>query len=402
MKALSEESKRLIKDACRRLTGFKRRAYQAEITLEYFHGSARQAEREMGWGRESVQKGLKEAERGIRCLDHYQGRGRKRTEETIPGLEEDLRALAEPQTQADPAMKSALTYTRVTGKAVREALIAEKGYCDEDLPTANTIGTILNRLGYNLKRVLKSKPQKKIPQVDEIFENVWEANRSSDENPESLRISLDAKAKVSIGEFSRDGKSREREAKKAADHDMNPDGKLVPFGILNVVSGLLTMFFGTSCETSDFIVDCLEMWWEEHRCDYAHIKELVLNLDNGPNSASGRTQFIRRITEFSDTSGLHIRLAYYPPYHSKYNPIERCWGVLEEHWNGEILDSVDKAINWARTMTWKGIQPAVFLWEKVYEKGIRLTKKEMKPYESRIERSPSLPKWDVTIRPVLG
>jgi hypothetical protein len=115
----------------------------------------------MGWGRECVQKGLKEAESGLRCLDHYQGRGRRRTEDRIPGLEEDIRALAEPQTQADPAMKSALTYTRVTGKAVRAALISEKGYRDEELPTANTIGAILNRLGYNLKRVVKSKPQKK-------------------------------------------------------------------------------------------------------------------------------------------------------------------------------------------------------------------------------------------------
>jgi transposase len=227
-------------------------------------------------------------------------------------------------------------------------------------------------------------------------------NRRSDENPESLRLSLDAKAKVSIGEFSREGKSREREAKHAADHDMNPDGKLVPYGILNVVSGLLTIVFGTSFETSDFIVDCLEMWWEEHRREYAHIHELVLNLDNGPNSASGRTQFLRRITEFSDASGLRIRLAYYPPYHSKYNPIERCWGVLEEHWNGELLETVDKAVNWARTMTWKGIHPTVVLWEKVYKKGVRLTKKAMKPYESRIERSPLLPKWDVTICPVFG
>lgn len=160
MKTLCEESKRLIKDAWRRLTGVNRRAYQAGIAREYFHGSARQAEREMGWGRESVQKGLKEAESGIRCLDNYQGRGRKRTEDTLPELEEDIRALAEPQTQADPAMKSALTYTRVTGKAVRDALIAEKGYLDTALPTANTIGQILNRLGYNLKRVQKSKPQK--------------------------------------------------------------------------------------------------------------------------------------------------------------------------------------------------------------------------------------------------
>ena len=126
---------------------------------------------------------------------------------------------------------------------MRKALIEEKGHNDEDLPTDNTIGNILDRLGYNLKRVQKSKTVKKIKQVDEIFENVWEMNRQSDEDPESLRISVDAKAKVNISEFSRNGKSRDREAKKAADHDMNPESKLVPYGILNVFSGLLTIFF---------------------------------------------------------------------------------------------------------------------------------------------------------------
>lgn len=402
MKTLHNETKQVIKDACTRLTGWKRRAYQADITHTYFQGSARKAERAMGWGRESVQKGLKEAESGIRCHDHYQGRGRRRTEDKIPGLKDDVIVLAELQTQADPAMKSALTYTRLTGKSVRNALIQEKGYRDEELPTENTLGQLLNRLGYNLKRVLKSKPRKKIPEVDEIFENVWAVNRQSDTNPASLRLSLDAKAKLAIGEFSRHGKSRGRDAKKAADHDMHAALKLVPYGILHVITGHLTIVFGTSYETSDFIVDCLELWWEQHRHDYTHITELVLNLDNGPNSASGRTQFIRRMTEFSDRTGLRIRLAYYPPYHSKYNAIERCWGILEEHWNGEILDSIDKAINWASTMTWKGINPLILLCERAYEKGVRLTKKAMKPYEARLERSTSLPKWDVAISPLSG
>ncbi len=75
---------------------------------------------------------------------------------------------------------------------------------------------------------------------------------------------------------------------------------------------------------------------------------------------------------------------------------------MEEHWNGEILDSIDKVVRWAATMTWKGIKPIVHLWEKVYEKGVRLTKKLMKPYDNRIERSNSLPKWDVIIEPLPG
>jgi len=401
-KELSNEVKSVVKDAAKRLTGFKRREYQAKITLDYFGGSSRKAEREMGWGRESVEKGLKESESGIMCCDNYQGRGRKRTEDICLNLEDDIRSVVEPHTQADPCMKSSLIYTKISAKAVRKALIEEKGYNDKELPTENTIGNILNRMGYNLKSVLKTKPVKKIKQADEIFVNVREANRQSDANTESLRISVDAKAKVNIGNFSRNGKSRDKESKQACDHDMNPEAKLVPYGILNVLSGLLTIFFGTSFETADFIADCLEAWWEANKFEYSHIKELVINPDNGPNCASGRTQFIRRMTEFADKTGLHIRLVYYPPYHSKYNPVERCWGILEVRWNGEILNSVEKAIRWAATMTWKGIKPVVRLWDKIYAKGIRLTKKEMKSYEKRIKRSAKLPKWDVLIEPLNG
>ena len=132
------------------------------------------------------------------------------------------------------------------------------------------------------------------------------------------------------------------------------------------------------------------------------INELVINLDNGPNSSGRRTQFIKRMTEFADKYNIRVRLVYYPPYHSKYNAIERCWGRLEEHWNGEILDSINKAVKWAKTMTWKGIKPIVHIWQKVYENGVKLTPQEMEPYENRIIRSSSLPKWDVIIEPLGG
>ena len=197
----------------------------------------------MGWGRACIQKGLREKATGIRCIDNYRASGRKRTEDQLPTLSEDIRLLADRQTQADPSMKSgSLTYTRITAKAMREALVKEKGYSEEGLPSEVTIGNILNRLGYNLKRVLKAKPAKKIKEVDEIFENVWKENEASDKSSKSLRISIDAKAKLNIGDFSRGGKSRDKEAKKAEDHDMNPDAKLVPYGVLNVLTGLLTFF----------------------------------------------------------------------------------------------------------------------------------------------------------------
>lgn len=402
MKNLTESTKNDIKIAAQMLTGSKRRAYQAEITQKYFNSSARKAEREMGWGRKTVEKGLGEAKTGLVCKDNYQSRGNKRTEEKIIGIKEDILELAEPHTQADPALQSSLAYTKITAKAIRQGLIDEKGYKEEDLPTENTIGKMLNRFDYTIKRVQKTKPAKKPSYVDEIFENLWEENRKSDENPESLRISIDGKAKLKIGDISRGGKSRKKEAEKASDHDMNVLAKLSPFGILNVLTGALMIIFGTSAETSDFIADCIELWWKSNKSAYTHIKELVINLDNGPSLAGTRTQFIKRMTEFADNTGLKIRLVYYPPYHSKYNSVERCWGILEEHWNGEILNSIDKAVKWAKTMTWKGIKPIVKLWEKVYKKKVFLTKEEMKPYEDRIERSKNLPKWDITIAPLAG
>lgn len=235
--------------------------------------------------------------------------------------------------------------------------------------------------------------------MNAIFANVHELNAASDARADSLRISIDTKAVLKLGELSRRGRSRSKEAVKAQDKDLDVKGKLVPFGILEVQSGEFTILFGTSRETSDFLVDCLELWWEQRKASFSHIRELVINLDNGPELASQRTQFIKRITEFADRSGLEIHLVYYPPYHSKYNPVERVWGILEQHWNGALLVNRETAIAWAKSMTWKGISPIVQVLEKVFETGVKVAKKAFQTLQDRLERNPLLPKWDITIKP---
>jgi transposase len=105
----------------------------------------------------------------------------------------------------------------------------------------------------------------------------------------------------------------------------------------------------------------LTQWWKANQTRFAQVKTLVLNLDNGPENHSRRTQFLHRLVGFAHQTGLTIQLAYYPPYHSKYNPIERCWGVLENHWNGDLLDTVETLVHFAQTMTWKGKHPTVEL-----------------------------------------
>lgn len=192
----------------------------------------------------------------------------------------------------------------------------------------------------------------------------------------------------------------EGESPKGWDHDPPATRKWTPFGILVLATGALTLIFGT-WETSDFWVDCLKMWWTQVKGGYGHIKRLVIYLDNGPKNSGSRTQFLKRMIEFADWSGLEIRLVYYPPYHSKYNPIERCWSSLEQKWGGALLNCLKAILQQALRMTWNGVHPVVKRLHGFYPLGVRLTKKEMKPYEARLERSKTLPRYDITIKPTL-
>jgi transposase len=169
-------------------------------------------------------------------------------------------------------------------------------------------------------------------------------------------------------------------------------------GILVLTTGALTLIFG-SHETSDFWVDALALWWQSVRGQYPHVRRLALYLDNGPNNAGTRTQFLKRLVEFADWSGLTLRLVYYPPYHSKYNPIERCWSALERKWNGVLLTCLKVVLQCALRMCWKGRHPAVKRLAGDYPDGIRVTGVAKKALEARLERSPTLRKYDITIRP---
>jgi transposase len=161
----------------------------------------------------------------------------------------------------------------------------------------------------------------------------------------------------------------------------------------------LTLIFG-SHETSDFWVDALQRWWQKVRERFPHIRQLVIYLDNGPNNSGTRTQFLKRLVEFADWSGLTLHLVYYPPYHSKYNPIERCWSSLEKKWNGVLLTCLKTVLQCALRMFWKGQHPTVQWLAGDYPDGKSVPRGAPKrELESRLDRSPALPKYDITIRP---
>ena len=201
---------------------------------------------------------------------------------------------------------------------------------------------------------------KKIVETDDIFSHVHLANRVADEFDGVLRLSIDTKANVNVGPFSRRGYSRQEVL--ACDHDFKPDTVLKPFGIYLPAVGEIYFYFSNSHVTADFMADALEDLWPVIKAKF-NPHTIAINADND----------------------------------SKYNPIERVWGVLENHWKGQLLDTVEKTLGLARTMTYKGKNPVVKLVNQTYETGIKLTQKAMQKIENMIERLPGIEKWAVEI-----
>ncbi len=220
-------------------------------------------------------------------------------------------------------------------------------------------------------------------------------NAQADAAPDVLRVSIDAKATVKIGPFARGGTGRM--AVTAADHDFQAEATVTPVGLFLPQTDELFIYHVTSKVTSDCLVDRLEQWGEAHKARCAHVTTPVLNLDNGPKSHSHRTQFLARLVAFVQRQRVGVRLAYYPPYHSKYNPIERCWGILEAHWNGTLLDSLEAVCGFTASMTWKGMHPVVAVVTTTYATGVTLTKEAMTAVEAQVVRLRDLDKWCVDI-----
>jgi hypothetical protein len=195
----------LLKSGARRLTGYARRAFVAEVTQELCGGSARVAERRFGWGRQTVLKGLRELEHEVRIVEHFSQRGRPRSEDRNPQLAADIRLIVEPYTQSDPELKSARQYTNLSAAEVREAL-QKQGYSAAELPSERTLRDILNRMNYRLKRIQKGKPLKKTEHTDAIFANVQAVHEKAKDEAETLEISVDTKTKVGLGEYVLGGK----------------------------------------------------------------------------------------------------------------------------------------------------------------------------------------------------
>ena len=287
---------------------------------------------------------------------------------------------------------------KITTQSVKVRLNEQKGY-KESFCCHKTLNSILNRLGYGLKKVLKCKPLKKIPETDAIFDNVSVRHQEAKQDNGILRISIDTKAIVKIGELSRGGSNRLQTPLQTCDHDQHWDSILIPFGIHEINHDHVNLYFGNSSSTAHFIVDALEQWYEDRKEQLKDYHTIMIDADNGKPNASNSGFFMERMVTFCQKINKKIQLVYYPPYHSKYNPIERFWAILEKYWSGCILDSVENTFNIVQNVKYKGHQVSSKLVDKIYQKTKVYNKKDWVKINPFIKRRDEIEKWDVLICP---
>lgn len=202
---VTDKLKSLWRETARLLKGSERRQYMAKVVEQLGYGGQIWAKKELGWNRGTIRKGQQEVASGLPIRDAFERRGRKPVEEQMPELRGQIRAIVEPQTQADPSLRSIRLYARISAAKVRQELVERYGYGEEELPSAEWIRRRLKQMGYRLKRVQKTKPQKVIPETSAILRTVREVNQRADAEAKTLRISIDAKATVKIGDYDRGG-----------------------------------------------------------------------------------------------------------------------------------------------------------------------------------------------------
>ena len=258
---LTDDVKKVILAGAGLLKGAARRLFMGSVVAQMGRGGQRQAESELGWNRGVISKGLNELRSGLTCFDAFCSRGRKRLEEHCPQLEQDLREIADATCETDPTFRTTRLYRRLTASEARRVLLEEKGYSPDQVPSERTLRRKLTALGFHPRKVVKSKPIRKIKETDAIFSQVHQINKEADADPGTIRISIDTKAVVDIGNLSRGGKSRQGE--KADDHDFAPDEKLTPFGLFRPDTNETWLYFSSGSVTADFMVDRLNEIWPD-------------------------------------------------------------------------------------------------------------------------------------------
>lgn len=325
-------------------------------------------------------------------------RGRKKIEEQNPEIIAQIKEIIKIYEYTDSHFKTETIFVNLSLTNLRKELIKRYNYTLKSCPCRTTLLRILKDLGYKIQKVKKTKVLAKIPETDAIFENINETKSFAYLSSDNIAvISIDDKNRKKIGNVSDNGYSWFK--REALDHDTNFDCTIVPFGILDLKTNETFVYCSKSSSTANFKVDCIENYLIKKKEHY-NIKRLVIFLDNGPKNSSRRTLWIKCLIDLAKRHNISIELAYYPPYHSKYNMIERYWARLQLSWNGLIINTIDELIKVINKVTWKDVTTKAYFIKKNYKKGITIDKEKMINLENKhIYRTEGIEKWSLVITP---
>lgn len=382
------------------LNEYQRRIHLATLSLEYgSHGVALVCEL-FGVSKTTVYKGIHELRVRYKPDNERvrrRGGGRGRTLDKHPGMKERIIAMIEANTaglpQDDTVRWLAISITELL------AVLHDSGIDT----TRYIVRQVLDELGYKRRSFKKDLPLKKVEGRDQQFKKIGTARKECEENSIPV-FSIDTKKKELIGNFKRSGQVVCQGTPKAFDHDFATfaDGQLVPYGIYDTQENKGYLVLGQDHDTSQFACDNFELVWKQHLSQkYPHTDTIAILCDGGGSNSSSHRIVKQDFMELAERIGKTIIVMHYPPYCSKFNPIEhRLFAQISRSWSGAPLLSLEDAKARAeRTTTSKGLTVHVDVNEKTYETGRKVNEKYEENVRQRIVFDSQLPKWNYKILP---
>ena len=332
-----------------------------------------------GLARQTIRNGRRELERGASQAARVRspGAGRPPLKQTQPGVEAALERLVDPVTRGDPG--SPLRWT-CKSRAKLAAALAKEGW----QLSSTSVGRLLNRLGYRLQAVQKTREGGQDPDRNAQFEHINTTATQFLERQEPV-ISVDTKKKELVGDFKNGGREWQPKAtpEEVLVHDFPQDasGKAIPYGVYDMGRNEAWVSVGRDHDTSEFAVASIRQWWKMMgQSAYPQAKALFITADAGGSNGYRVRAWKVELQKFADETGLRVRVSHFPPGTSKWNKIEhRLFCHITQNWRGKPLRTFETVVNLiANTRTSAGLRVKAKLDSRSYETGVEITKAQMK------------------------
>jgi hypothetical protein len=382
-----------------------RRRYAAVEAAKLGHGGIEYISQVLGVDPKTIRQGQRDLEdlpEDPASRVRNPGGGRKRKIDEDPKIDEDFRMVLVEHTAGSPTEES-LIWTNLTKTEIVD-LMQDCGSC----VSVHIVDQLLDRHDYHERKALRMEPLSRHPDRNTQFETIARLKREYLDSADPI-LSIDLKSRELLGNFFRTGTLWTHQTIRVFDHDFAEFGQgvVLPHGIYDLKQNRGYVHLGTSHDTSEFACDCLKDWWERFgRVAYPGAKSLLLLCDGGGSNPAdndnGQAHLFRTdLQRCVNVLGMEIRVAHYPPYASKYNPIEhRLFPHLSRVCRGMILYSVElvaELMRRARTRT--GLSVVVDILDKVYKTGRQVSQATKDAVN--VVRDSVLPRWNYRILPNL-